>query len=365
MTSDAIAYLPEQAWEQGITDLSCDRGRAALQQKLEELECMKRLFLDIYWRSEAFLEIAKPLLELETQLEGLPQENLILNLYRTLQELLNGKREWDFYKKRMRVLYGAENIAKLPPEKIQKEWKFVKGGQSCLMSFLKACCPEDYEDIKAGGKSLDSVADLLEEDFGLVEDLHRYAEILHASYAPLFRFRDSLFENVSVHDPHRFLLDESGETILDPIHLLRFYEFASDGNQIVATDRAEQPYALAFSLEVDELNEFENNYLCRLFAFENCSIRRMLGDATRPTALIKEIEKHLIPGVVVKEHSDNRWAIIKLRKQGLECYPIHVSDYNTLKPKEYLFFPSLSGILAIAAAGYSLQAPDNEEFWVV
>lgn len=90
----------------------------------------------------------------------------------------------------------------------------------------------------------------------------------------------------------------------------------------------------------------------------------MIGGATRPTALIKEIEKQLIPGVVVKENTNNRWAIIKLRKQGLECYPMLVSGYDSPSPKEYLFFPSLSGILAIAAAGVALQSPDNEEFWV-
>jgi len=180
----------------------------------------------------------------------------------------------------------------------------------------------------------------------------------------LFRFRDSLFENLNVQDPHRLMLDEAGEVILDPIHLLRFYEFESNGDQVTAVSRAEQPYSLAFSLDWDSLEDFENNYLCRLFAFENCSIKRMIGGAVRPTALIKDIEKQLIPGVVVKEHSKNRWAIIKLRKQGLECYPVYVSGYDSPSPKEYLLFPSLSGILAIAAAGVSLQSPDNEEFWV-
>jgi CRISPR-associated endonuclease/helicase Cas3 len=364
ITSDAIAYLPEQAWEQGITELSSDGGRAELQQKLEMLECLNRPFLDIYWRSEAFLEIAKPLLELETQLEGLPQEKLVLDLYKVLQKIFQGRRDWEFYKKRMRLLNGAESITKSPIAKVQKEWRFIKGGQSCLMSFLKACCPEDYEDIKAGRESIDSVASLLKKDPELAKELHNYAKILHASYAPLFRFRDSLFENIHVQDPNKLLLDESGEAILDPIHLLRFYEFESDRDQIIAVGRAEQPYSLLFSLWVSDLEEFENNYLCRLFAFENCSIKRMIGGATRPTALIKEIEKNLIPGIVVKEHAKNRWPIIKLRKQGLECYPIHVSGYGSASPKEYLFFPSLSGILAIAAAGVSLQSPDNEEFWV-
>jgi CRISPR-associated endonuclease/helicase Cas3 len=362
--SDAIAYLPEKAWEQGIMDLSGDAGRTGLQQKLAALDCLKRPFLDIYWRSEAFLEIAKPLLELEVLLENLPQASLVTDLYRVLQKILQGKRDWNFYQRRMRMLQGAENLAKSPIEKIRKDWKYIKGGQSCLMSFLRICYPEDYEDIQANRSSINSIETLLEKDFDLAEELQKYAKTLHASYSPVFRFRDSLFENLKIQDPHKLLLDEAGEAIIDPIHLLRFYEFESDENHIIAVSRAEQTYSLDFSLYVDNLEEFNNNYLCRLFAFENCSIKRMIGGATRPTALIKEIEKQLIPGVVVKEHSGNRWAIIKLKKQGLECYPIHVSGYDSPNPQEYLFFPSLSGILAIAAAGVALQSPDNEEFWV-
>lgn len=363
--SEAIAYLPEEAWEQGIADLPVDAGRTGLRQKLEALDCLKRPFLDIYWRSEAFLEIAEPLLELEIQLEGLPQASLITDLYQVLQKVLQGKRNWDFYKKRMRILKGAENLAKSPIEKIQKEWKYIKGGQICLMNFLRTCCPEDYEDIQAGRSSIDSIEALLKKDSELAAELRSYAKTLHASYSPVFRFRDRLFESLKIQDPHKLLLDEAGEAIIDPIHLLRFYEFESDGNQIIAVGRAEQPYSLAFSLHVDSLEEFENNYLCRLFAFENCSIKRMISGATRPTALIKEIEKNLIPGVVIKEHSKNRWHIMKLRKQGLECYPIRVSAFDSPNIREYLFFPSLFGILAIATAGVALRSPDNEEFWVV
>ncbi len=362
--SDAIAYLPEQAWEQGITDLPNEGGRNELQSKLEALECLNRPFLDIYWRSEAFLEIAKPLLELETLLEGLPEQNLILDLYSVLQEVFQGKRDWSFYKKRMQLLQGAENIAKSSLEEVQTKWKFIKGGQSCLWSFLKTCCPEDYEDLQSGRESIESISSLLTKDLDLAIDLHSYAKTLHSSYLPLFRFRNSLFENIKVKDPHKLLLDEVGETILDPIHLLRFYEFVSDGDQIIVTSRVERPYSLIFTLKVESIEEFENNYLAKLFAFKDCSIQRKLDGATRPTALIKAIEKQLIPGVVVKEHSKNCWAIIKLRKQGLECYPIHISGYDSPKPKEYLLFPSLSGILAIAAAGIALRCPDNEEFLV-
>ena len=362
--SEVIAYLPEQAWEEGITALDSNGGRDALRQKLEDLACLKRPFLDIYWRSEAFLEIAKPLLELETSLQGLPQEKLILELYAVLQTVLGGKREWSFYRRRMQLLQGAENIAKTPVEKIQTGWKYVKGGRSCVMSYLKICCPEDYEAIRSGENSIEQAESEIRDDLELAEDLKEYATILHASYGPIFKFRDSLFENVKVQDPNRLLLDEAGETILDPIHLLRFYEFVSNEDQIIATGRAEQPYSLAFSYQVDSLDEFENSYICRLLAFGGCSIRRTIDGNIRPTALIKEIEKQRLAGVIVKEHTNNRWAIIKLRRLGLVSYPIHVSALDSAVCKEYTFFPSLSGILAIAAAGMALKSPDNEEFWV-
>ncbi|MDL5049987.1 type I-D CRISPR-associated helicase Cas3' [Oscillatoria amoena NRMC-F 0135] len=145
--SEAIAYLPEQAWEQGIESLDCSGGREALQAMLESLDCMKRPFLEIYWRSEAFLEIARPLLELEILLENLPEASLVTQLYQTLQNVLGGKRDWDFYRKRMKILKGAENIAGETVNKIQKDWQYIKGGQNFVISFLRAYCPEDYEAV--------------------------------------------------------------------------------------------------------------------------------------------------------------------------------------------------------------------------
>lgn len=361
--SEAIAYLPEQAWEQGIENLDCSGGRETLKQMLESLDCMKRPFLDIYWRSEAFLEIAKPLLELETFLEGLPSEHLVIQLYQTLQNVLNGKRDWDYYRKRMKVLKGAEDIAKKTVKEIQKDWKYVKGGQSFVMSYLRAYCPEDFEDICAGRDSFEKIEQMIQKDKDLAKVIQEYAVILKESYAPVFRFRDSLFKSLKIYDPKNLLLDEIGETNLDPIHLLRFYEFESDGDRIEVTSRANEPYNLAFSLQVNDLEEFKNIYLCKLYAFENCSIKRMHGDVVRPTPSI--IEKQLIPGVIVSENAKKSWALVRLRRQGLQCYSIYVSDYTSVKPKEYKFFPSLSGILALASAGVTLQCPDDEEFWVI
>lgn len=361
--SEAIAYLPEQAWEQGIENLDCLGGRVALKQMLESLDCMKRPFLEIYWRSEAFLEIAKPLLELEIALDSLPEQSLVVQLYETLQTVLGGKRDWDFYRKRMKLLKGAENIARKTVKEIQKDWKYIKGGQSLVMSYFRAYCPEDYDDIRSGRFTQEKLKLIIEQDHELAKNLQEYSAVLKESYAPLFRFRDSLFENVKINDPDGLLLDDVGETNVDPIHLLRFFEFESNGNHIELTGRADEPYNLAFFLQVDDLEEFRSVYLCKLFAFENCSIKRMQGDVIRPTPLI--IEKQLIPGVVVSETAKNRWAIVRLKKQGLESYPIYVSAYDSPIPKQYTFFPSLSGILAIASAGIALKCPDEEDFYIV
>lgn len=358
--SEAIAYLPEKAWEEGIGSIDCSSGRDALKQNLESLKCMERPFLEIYWRSEAFLEIARPLLELESSLENLPEYSLISELYQTLQSVLGGKRDWIFYRKRMQILKGAENISQKIVKDIQKEWKFIKGGQSCVISFMRAIFPEDWEEFQCGSLTLEKMEEFIKQDFELAKDLKQYSVILKESYAPLFRFRDSLFTSLNVTDAHCLLLDDSGDTNLDPIHLLRFYEFESDGEHIEVISRADTPYTLVFSLQVEDLEEFKNLYLGKLYAFENCTIKRMRGDVIRPTPPV--IEKKLVPGIVVAESSKNRWALVKLKKQGLESYRITVSDpFNS---KEYLFFPSLSGILAIAAAGIALKCPDEEDFWI-
>ncbi|WP_017662204.1 type I-D CRISPR-associated helicase Cas3' [Baaleninema simplex] len=364
ISSDAIVYLPEDAWQQGLQDFDLSGGRKALQETLETLDCLQRPFLEIYWRSEAFLEIARPLLELETDLVNTPGETFISQLYHTLQTLLGGGQDWQYYRKRMKVLQGAENISKTSIEKIQKDWKYIKGGQNCVMSFLRAYYPEDLEAVKSGHVSIESVEAGICKRRDLTEKLKHYATILQTSYAPLFRFRDSLFENVKIEDPQGFLLDNCGETNLDPLHLLRFYEFVSDGDRILVLDRAKQTYNLSFFLKVADLDDFKNTKLAKLYAFDNLQIQRNLGEIVRSTSKTAEFTSSLIPGVVVKEHLKNRWAILKLKKQGLDCYPLTVSDYSG-REDNYTFFPSLSGILAIAAAGFALKCPDNEEFWCV
>ncbi|MEH1908002.1 hypothetical protein [Nostoc sp.] len=73
---------------------------------------MDKPFLTAYWRSEASLEIARPLLELEEVFENLAGAELIPKLFETLKSVLEGKRTWEEYRYRMKVLRGAENIAK-------------------------------------------------------------------------------------------------------------------------------------------------------------------------------------------------------------------------------------------------------------
>ncbi|MFW6296037.1 MAG: type I-D CRISPR-associated helicase Cas3' [Halothece sp.] len=344
VNSSAIVYLPTKAWEEGIDNLDMSKGRTELAEMLSSLECLQRPFLEVYWKSEAFLEIAKPLLELETVLAGLPQENLVIKLYQTLQKVLGGKKEWRYYRQRIKMIQGAENIAKSSLKKLQKDWKYIQGGRNCVKSFLKANYEEEWEEVQSGNRTIEDVEKLIQEDEDITEELLEYATILKESYSPLFRFRDSLFKNVIIRDDYNLLLDNVGETNLDPIHLLRFLEFETDGDTIELTHRPEVPYNLSFALQVEDLDDFKNTYLSKLYAFKNLTIKRMqLGSVVPtelPSSLQNEIKNTYIPGVIVKEHSKNRWAIMKLRKQGLECYPMQVSDYFMNKPEDYLFFPT-------------------------
>lgn len=377
ISSEAIAYLPEKAWEQGIESLDCAGGREALKQTLESLNCMKRPFLEIYWKSEAFLEIARPLLELESALHNLGEEQLVQDLYTTLQRLFGGSRSWKYYKHRMMQIITAETLAKAPlqPNK-EGQWSFITIlfkqpsyiRQSFIKKFLEFNYPEQLEALNRQEFSIEEIEEEIKNDEDSISELKKFAVFWKTAWSPLFRFRDSLFESLTIYDPNHFLLDDVGETDLDPFHLLRFYEFVSDNDRVELSARVKETYSLSFKLEVDTLSGFEATQLGKLWAYEELSVRRTSGGAVRPTKLPPPLEKALretlIPGVVIKENSGNRWAIIKLKKQGLECYPIYVSGCDSSTPKEYLFFPSLSGLLAIATAGVALQSPDNEEFWV-
>jgi len=375
--SEAIAYLPEKAWEEGIESLNCSGGREALKQILKDLKCMESPFLEIYWKSEAFLEIARPLLELESALHNLEEERLVQELYATLQKLFGGSRSWKHYRHRMMQITTAESLAKAPIQPTKEgQWSFSTTlfkqpnyiRRSFIKKFLEFNYPEQIEVLNRQEFSIDEIEKEIKDYEDLASELKEFADFWRTVWSPLFRFRDGLFDTLVIYDPHNFLLDTVGETNLDPFHLLRFYEFVSDDSRIEVSARAEETYQLSFTLEVESLSHFEATQLGKLWAYPNLSIRRTSGGAIRPTKLpaplVKALSNNLIPGVIIKEHGQTKWTVIKLKKQGLDCYPIHVSGYDSPSPKEYLFFPSLSGILAIAAAGVSLQSPDNEEFWV-
>lgn len=361
--SEAIVYLPSKAWEQEITSLDCSGGRKKLQQKLETIACLERPFLEIYWRSEAFLEIARPLLELEESLEKLPNINFIPKLYQAMQLILGGKRDWNYYRYRMKALKGAEEISNLRIEDIQKELQYIKGSRAFIKLFLKVKYPEHFEDLQAGITPIES----WEEEFKKYEDvsteLKEFAQLWHASHAPLFQFRETLFENLKIRDPHGFLLDESEETMVDTMHLLRYYEFAESNGEIEVINSVEQPYDLSFAWRYfGTIEELKNKELNKLTALVNCRIQRSLKGAIKPTPLLTKLEKQFLPGVIISTEV-NQGIIIQLSKQGLKSYPISVScnDFE----KTYTFFPGLSGILAIAMSGIKLKLPDDEDFYII
>lgn len=360
--SVAIAYLPSLAWEQGLS-LDCSGGSKALKQTLNSIPCLDKPFLQAYWRSEAFLEIARPLLEMEDRLEGLSGSEFIPQLFDTLKETLGGSRSWDEYRYRMKVLRGAENLTKATLARLKKDWKFLPGGQAFVKNFIKAKYPEDWEDLQTGRTTLEEYERLFQEDESAAADLKEFAEVWSASYAPLFQFRSSLFETLPIRDPLGLLLDESDETVLDPIHLLRYYNFERNGNWIEVTARAEGTYELSFRLRYPHSwQEFVNTELNKLTAFRNCRIERRQGGAIAPTPLLKELEKTLLPGVIICPIA-NAAAIYQLRKEGIVSYPIVVAC-NDVPTKEYVFLPGLAGILTMAMKSKQLRLPDDEPFIV-
>ncbi|MEH2373548.1 type I-D CRISPR-associated helicase Cas3' [Nostoc sp.] len=359
--SEAIAYLPANAWDEGLTSLDTTGGRAALKALLETLPSLDKPFLKAYWRSEAFLEIARPLLELEEMLEGLAEEKLILDLFNTLKSIFEGNRTWDDYRYRMKLLRGAEAIAKKTPKEIKKDWKYIKGGQAFVKTFIKANFSEDWADLQAGRATIEEyVNSLLKQDDDVLAELKEFAEVFSTSYAPLFNFRSTLFESLSIRDPHGFVLDESEETKLDPFHLLRYYEFIQNGDYIEVTSRATETYQLTFRLRyTDNWQDFISTELNKLTAFKNCQIIRSAGGAIRPTPLIQALNKHLLPGVIICPRT-NAAVIFQLNKQGIISYPITIVC-NDME-KEYRFFTGLSAILTMAMKFKQLRLPDDEVF---
>jgi CRISPR-associated endonuclease/helicase Cas3 len=361
--SEAIAYLSDRAWDEGLASLDCSGGRAALTQTLDDISCLEKPFLQAYWRSEAFLEIARPLLEIEEMLTSLSSHELIAQLFDTLKMTLGGSHNWDYYRHRMRVLRAAEQIAQTSEKSLKTQWKFIKGGQAFVKKFLKVHYPTENEELTAGKTTIEQYEQLFSEDDEAAKELKTFAEVWSASYAPLFKFRSGLFNSLPIRDPKGLLLDESDETVLDPIHLLRYYEFEQNGKFIEVTNRAKATYELSFRLRyLDTWQNFINTELNKLSAFPNCRIIRKQEGAIAPTPLLKELEQHLIAGVIICPIA-NAAAIYQLRKERIVSYPITVVC-NDME-KEYCFLPELAGILAIAMkSSKQLRLPDDECFIV-
>jgi CRISPR-associated endonuclease/helicase Cas3 len=361
--SDAIAYLPETAWEQGIADLNCNGGRSALWQKLEELPCLEKPFLQFYWQSEAFLEIARPLLEIEEKLENLPEANLIPQLFETMRSVLGGKRTWAERRYRMIVLRASEQIAREnSPKAIQEKWRHIKGGSAFIKKFLQTQHPEKYNELEAGSVTIGEWEKEFQEYEDAATELKEFAEFWSKSYAPLFQFRDGLFENLRISDPNNLILDFSEETDIDPIHLLRHYEFVTKDSEFEIVKRANPPYTIGFSWRFHGSKQgFINTEINKLTVLENCKIQRTLDGAIFPTPLLKSLEKDLLSGVIICPIASHV-AYFKLRKMGIMSYPITVkgNDFE----KEYAFLPALSGILTAAMAGVKIRLMDEENFWI-
>ena len=366
-SSEAIAYLKEKAWEQDITSLDITGGRTALQQKLETLKCLERPFLQVYWQSEALLETARPLVILEDALKTFSQESLIPQLFETLKAVFGGRRNWNHYRARMQALLLAETLLKAPViAKNEKQWNFAKvwsrsaygAKYQFLKTFLESKHTDDADDLQAKRTTLQTWDEAIAKRNDIAEEMKSFAEEWRNSYAPIFQFRSSLFENVHIRDPHNLLLDVSESTDLDPIHLLRNYEFIQHGDFIEITGRASMPYELSFHLNYNgSEDEFKAMKLNRMTAFQNCTVR--CGD--RPTQLLTALKKEWLAGVIVPT-TVNQGIVFYLRKQGIDSYPIKVKGDGF--SKDYTFFVGIDAIMTAAMNGIKIRLMDEEEFWI-
>lgn len=378
--SEAIVYLNDRVWDDGLGNIDCQGGRTALRAILGQIPSMKRPFLDVYWKSEAFLEISRPLFELENLLRGLPSISIIESLYNTLLNIFGGKRSWSYYKSRLKFIKIAEDVARLSSSADDSKMSqisdaFGRLGEYWFGRFINEFVKVWYEESGEDSDIYGQVLALLRnrgpepEYTGLLEEIGEFSRLWCSIWAPLFRFRDSLFSSLAVKDRENLLLDEEGETNLDPIHLLRFYEFVGDDKSLEVTGRAERPYLLSFTLKVESLAAFNQMQIGKLWAYK-LGIKRECEGVIRPTKLPSSLQRYLdesyIPGVVIKENSTNGWALRKLRKQGLQSYTLKVVAQDSIKQEEYLFFPTLAGILTLAQHDIArrLTCPDDEDFFI-
>jgi len=375
--SEAIAYLKEKAWEQDISSLNTTGGRTALKEKLNSLKCMDRPFLQVYWQSEALLETARPMVILEDALKSLSQESLVPKLFETLKVVFGGKSEWKHYRNRMQALLLAEKLLKVSiVTKDDKQWNFAKvwskGSHVAkyyfLEAFLKAKHPDDAEDLRERRTTLNdwdkeiSKQDNSESRDDIAEEMKAFSEEWLNSYAPIFQFRSTIFENVHIRDRKSLLLDVSDETELDPIHLLRNYEFVQQDNFIEVVERAQFPYEISFRLNFEGSEaEFKHLKLNRLIALQNCSVRRSQQGITAPTPLLSALQKEWLAGVITPTMI-NQGIIFYLQKQGIDSYPITVKGDGF--SKSYTLFTGINAIMTAAMNGIKIRLMDEEEFWI-
>jgi CRISPR-associated endonuclease/helicase Cas3 len=89
-----------------------------------------------------------------------------------------------------------------------------------------------------------------------------------------------------------------------------------------------------------------------------------MNGSIAPTPLLAALEKQWLPGVIVST-IDNQGLIIRLRKQGIDSYPICV-NCSDVKKDSYTIFTGFSGIITAAMEkNFKIRLMDEEEFWIV
>jgi len=366
--SKAIAYVPEPVWEQLQQLPNPPQDRASLKTILTSIDTFNRPFQSIYWRSDALLEVARPLCRLEKMLKDLPQAHLIEDLFNSVRQVMAEGRgqSWKFYRYRQSILMAAEQIARDPRQCMSY------AGTQVLSDYLKTEDPETWAHMEAGAATSKDYAQALAGPDEQVEvsemrtGLQTFAQRLCAAYQPLQRFRQSLFSQFELIDPQALVSDLAESIALDPLHLLRHYEFRQQENQLVLTGRAKPSYQITLLYQHPGTREsFEDRFLNRPTALQGVKVQRHTqAGAIVPTPLLASLSQGWLPGMIICPQSNGtaRW---RLQRKGLRPFDIQVDFLADFAQRDYIFYPHLEGWLALAQEGVRLRLPENNEPWII
>jgi CRISPR-associated endonuclease/helicase Cas3 len=360
----ATAYIPEWVWEICQASEVTPQSRIELEQMFQKAK-YNRPFHDVYWRSEALLEIARPLQHMEELLKGLPGIDKIEELFNAVREVIaNGRGfSWADYRRRIQKFKAAEHLS-YHPQDCTKGWT-----HAFFKQFIKDLCPDDWAMVEAGEYTLFDCANYLidPEETKVQEALKEYATKFREAYRPIFRFRQSLFGQMEVEDPQGLISQTEDLLSVDALHVLRYYEIVVHAQKVFLLSRANPVYNIRLGYEFHEgsRNQFENLYVNRPTALHNVKIfRESPTGGISSSEVLKNIDLEWLPGLLICPIANAR-AIGRLKRQGIYPYDCNIEFLADLSTYTYAFFPHLEGWLALAKEGVKFKLPEGDQSWFI